>query len=226
MNFMMCNLSVRRIVIPCGFLLILYGCAKHVTIRPPVNTSLGYTVFQALGEIHRSPVHLGLHLDPKLRTETIRVSRGLGTAEIGIGEILSAKLIQALSYKFDQITLTNDPKNAPPLLLTIALEGEGPAVGVDIQIYPDLSGASTFEVVAKVDARLRATLSDNGRAVWVGHARVVEEMQSGGAAYGAFEGSTQAAELTSRVSDRLVADLMLQMQRSTELKKILEEKKR
>lgn len=224
-RFIMCNQGLRHTLILCGFLFIFSGCAKHVTIRPPVNTSLGYTVFQALGEIHRSPLHIGLHLEPKLRTETIRVSRELGTAEIAIGEILSAKLIQALSYKFARITLTDDPKSAPPLLLIIALEGEAPAVGVDIHSYPHLSGASTFEVVAKVDARLRATLSDNGRAVWVGHARVVEEMQSGGAAYGAAEGSTQAAELTSRMSDRLVADLMLQMQRSTELKKTLEEKR-
>lgn len=166
MNFMMCNLGFWRIVILCGFLLIFSGCAKHVAIRPPVNTSLGYTVFQALGEIHRSPVHIGLHLDPKLRTETIRVTRELGTAEITIGEILSAKLIQALSYKFDRITFINDPKNAPLLVLNIALEGEGPAVGVAIQQYPHLlSGGGTFEVVAKVDIRLRATLSDNGRSV-------------------------------------------------------------
>jgi len=162
-----------------------------------------------------------------LKAESIRVSRELGTAEIAFGEIVSAKLIQALSYKFDQIALVSGMENAPQMLLTIELEGEGPAVGVDIRQYPvALTGGGTFEVVAKVDARLRATFTYNGQTVWVGHGRVVEELESGGAAYGVIEGSTQAAELTNRVTDRLVADLMVQMRRSVELKKVLEERQR
>jgi hypothetical protein len=80
-------------------------------------------------------------------------------------------------------------------------------------------------VVAKIDARLRANLSQNGQSVWVGHARMTQEMLSGGAAYGVTEGSAQAAELTNRLSDLLVADLMLQMQKSGELKKFLEARK-
>lgn len=202
------------------------ACAKNVTIRPPVSTSLGYSVFQALGEINRVPVHIGLLLDPKLRAETIRVSRELATAEIAFGEIVSAKLIQALSYKFERITLV-DGGNAPPLLLHLTLEGEQPSVGVDIRQYPTvLTGAATFEVVAKVDARLRATLTNKGQTVWIGHARVVEEMESGGAAYGVAEGSTQAADLANRATDKLVADLMLQIRRSSELTKFIEDNKR
>jgi hypothetical protein len=73
------------------------GCAKHVTVYPPVNNSLGYPVFQALGEINRAPLHVGLFIEPKLKDEKIRVTRELGTAEIAIGEVLSSKLIQALS---------------------------------------------------------------------------------------------------------------------------------
>jgi hypothetical protein len=116
------------------------GCAKHVTVYPPVNTSLGYPVFLALGEINRDPLHVGLFLEPKLRGEKIQVTRQLGTAEIAIGEVLSSKLIQALSYKFERISLLTDPKSAPPLLFTIGLEGEGPAVGVDINQYPHMAG--------------------------------------------------------------------------------------
>lgn len=197
---------------------VIGGCApKNVTVRPPVNSSLGFSVFQALGEIHREPIHIGLFIEPKLRTETIRVSRELGTAEIPAGEVLSAKLIQALSYKFERITLLDDLSNAPVLVLSVGLEGEGPAVSVDFKAY----GGVTFEYFAKVDTRLRATLSENGQSVWTGHARLVEEMVAGGAAYAVAEGSSQAAELTTRVTDKLLADLMTQMQRSTELKNFL-----
>jgi hypothetical protein len=153
------------------------------------------------------------------------VSRELGTAEIAIGEILSSKLIQALSYKFERISFISDIRNAPPLVLTIGLDGEGPAVGVDMAMYTQLGSAGgTFEYTAKVDTRPRATLSDSGESIWVGHARMVEEMVAGGAGYGVIEGSSQAAELTSRITDKLVADLMLQMQRSTELKRFLDRK--
>jgi hypothetical protein len=204
-------------------LFFVTGCAKHVTIRPPINSSLGLTVFQALGEIDRAPVHIGLPLEPRLQNEKISVAGELGTAEIAIGEVLSSKLIQAFSYKFERISLVNDITNAPPLVFTVGLDGEGPAVGVDIAMYSHLgTGGGTFEATAKVDTRLRATLSDNGESIWIGHARLVEEMVAGGAGYGVIEGSSQAAELTSRITDKLVADLMLQMQRSTELKKFFE----
>ena len=183
-------------------------------------------VFEAIGEINRVPVHVGLLLDKKLKTETIRVSRELATVEVAFGEIISAKLIQALSYRFERITLVTNPENAPPLLLHVTLEGEKPSVGVDLEQHPiALTGAATFEFVAKVDARLRITLSENGQTVWIGHARVVEGMRSGGAAYGVVEGSTQASDITNRLTDRLVADLMLQMRKSSALKKFLEGKK-
>ena len=121
--------------------------------------------------------------------------------------------------------MVNDAANAPPLLFIIGLDGEGPAVGLDIATYSHLGTAGgTFEATARVDTRLRATLSANGEQVWIGYGRMVEEMVAGGAGYGVIEGSSQAAELTSRVTDRLVADLMLQMQRSTELKKFLDGK--
>jgi hypothetical protein len=217
-------MKLLRIILTTATMSSVFGCAKHVTVHPPVNTSLGYPVFEALGEINRAPLHIGLFLEPKLKEEKIRITRELGTAEIAIGEVISSKVIQALSYRFERISLVTDPKNAPPLLITIGLEGEGPAIGVDINQYPHLGGGATFEVVAKVDARLRANLSDNGQSVWVGHARMTQEMLSGGAAYGVIEGSTQAAELTNRLSDLLVADLMLQMRRSEELKKFLEAK--
>ena len=203
--------------------LFVTGCAKHVTILPPTNSSLGFSVFQAMGEVNRTPAHIGLLLEPKLQKEKISVSAELGTVEIPLGEILSSKLIQALSYEFERISLVTDVSKAPPLVFVIGLDGEGPAVGVDINMYSHLGSAGgTFEATAKVDTRLRATLSDQGQTIWVGYARMVEEMIAGGAGYGVIEGSSQAAELTTRITDKLVADLMLQMQRSTELKKFLE----
>jgi hypothetical protein len=179
-----------------------------------------------MGEIKRYPVHVGLLIDPKLEAEMIRVTRQLGTAEIPFGQIVSAKIIQVLSYKFDRITFVTEPNKAPSLLVAVALEGEGPSVGVDINQYPSvLTGGGTFEVVAKVDARLRLTLSDNGEQIWVGHARVVGEAVSGGAAYGVLEGSSQATDILNRVTDELVADLVRQMQRSEELRKFFEGRK-
>jgi hypothetical protein len=150
----------------------------------------------------------------------------LGTAEIPFGQVVSAKIIQVLSYKFDRITFVTDANDAPPLLLAIALEGDSPSVGVDINQYPtDLAGGATFNVVAKVDARVRITLTENGKQIWVGHARTVGEAVSGGAAYRIMEGSSQATDIMNRVTDELVADLVRQMQRSEELKKFFEERR-
>jgi hypothetical protein len=177
-----------------------------------------------MGEIRRYPVHVGLLIDPKLQEEMIRVTRQLGTAEIPFGQIVSAKIIQVLSYKFDRLTFVADPTNAPPLLLAVALEGENPSVAVDVNQHPvvGLSGAATFDVVAKVDARVRMTLTESGEQIWIGHARVVGEAVSGGAAYGVMEGSSQATDITNRVTDELVADFVRQIQRSTELKNYFE----
>jgi hypothetical protein len=178
-----------------------------------------------MGEINRYPVHVGLFVDHKLEEEMIRVPGDLGTTEIEFGKIVAAKVMQALSYKFERITFVQNVTSAPPLLLTIALEGENPSVGVDINQYPHISGASTFDIVAKVDARMLITLSENGEQVWVGHARVVGEATSGGAAYGVSEGNAQAVDITNRVTDELVADLMTQIQKSNELRKFLETRK-
>lgn len=205
-----------------GFLILLTGCVRHVTIRPPVSTSLGYEVFQELGEIYRAPLHVGLLIDKNLQELTIHHSEALGTAEVPIGQILAAKLIQLFSYKFERITLVTDHSNAPPLLLHIGLQGEDPSVGIDIDMSTGLSGASTFDVIAKIDLRLRATLTDSEQTVWVGAARLVEEMKSGGVAYGAFDGATQASDITNRVTDLLVSKLAQQMRRSESLKTFLE----
>ncbi len=207
-------------------LMFFSSCAEHVTVTPPVSTSLGYGVFEAMGEIHRYPVHLGLFIDPKLRDETIRVSRELGTAEIPVGQVVAAKIIQVLSYKFERLTFVKDQNNGPPVIFSVALEGENPSVGVDINQHPvGLSAAATFDVVAKVDARLRMTLTENGQQIWIGHARVVKEMTSGGAAYGVTEGSNQATDITNRVTDELMVDFVRQIQRSSEFNNFFQRKK-
>jgi len=104
--------------------------------------------------------------------------------------------------------------------MSFALEGENPSVGVDINNY-----GSTFDVVAKVDARMRITLTESGQQVWIGHARVVGEETSGGAAYGIAEGSSQATDITNRATDDLIADFALQLERSREFKNFFEGKK-
>jgi len=205
----------KWIIVHLGLLCIFVGCGQHVTVRPPVNTSLGYRVYDAMGEIRRYPIHVGLLLDPKLRTDTIRVTRDLGTAEIPFGQIVSAKIIQVLSYKFDRLTFLADAKTAPSIVFAVELEGEKPAVGVDINQYPTaLSRGVTFNVVATVDARLKMTLTENGQQIWVGHARSVGEAVSGGAGYGILEGSSQASDITNRKTDDLMTDFVRQIQRS------------
>lgn len=209
-----------------AMLIFLTGCARHVTIRPPVSTSLGYVVFQELGEIYRAPLHVGLLIDKQLQDLTTHHSGGLGTVEVPIGQILAAKLIKLVSYKFERITLVTNRSNAPPLLLHIGLQGENPSVGVDIDMSASLTGVTTFDVIAKIDLRLRATLTDNEQTVWVGAARLVEEMKSGGVAYGAMDGATQASDITNRVTDLLVSRLAQQMRRSESLRRFLENKRK
>jgi hypothetical protein len=204
----------------------LVGCAQHVTVRPPVTTSLGYRVFKALGEINRYPVQVGVLIDPKLEAETIRVNTELGTAEIPFGQIVSAKIFQVLSYKFERITFVTESSKSPPLLFAVALESESPAVAVDIDQHPvGPSGAATFDVLGAVDVRIRIMFTENGKQIWIGHARVVGETTSGGAAYGVIEGNNQAPDIANRVTDELIADFVQQLQCSEELKRLFEGKR-
>lgn len=148
---------------------MIAGCGpRPVTVRPPVSTSLGYVVFQELGSINRAPVHIGLLIEKQLQDLTFNRSGQIGTTEIPLGQILAAKLIQVASYRFDRITLVDTPDNAPPLLLRIGLQGEKPSVGVEIDVSTGFGGASTCDVIAKMDLNLRATLADQGQIIWVG----------------------------------------------------------
>src|SRR3989304_10577958 len=98
------NMRLYSVLSLSALLVALSACGQHVTVRPAVSTSLGYSVFKAMGEIRRYPLHVGLFIDPKLEAESIRVTRELGTAEIAFGQIVAAKVIQALSYKFERLT--------------------------------------------------------------------------------------------------------------------------
>ncbi|MBI3325184.1 MAG: hypothetical protein HYZ81_00565 [Nitrospinae bacterium] len=206
--------------------LAMSGCAQHVTIRPPLNTSLGYQVYEALGEVNRAPVHVGLLIEQPLQELTFSYQGSLGTVVAPIGQVLAAKIVHLVSLRFDRVTLIKSPDEAPPLLLRIALQGESPDIGIELKVHPNfLTGASTFDVIAKTDVRLRASLSDYGEQLWVGTARFVQEMASGGVAYGATEGSTQASDLMNRLTDQVIADLAQQIQRSSHLKAYLEGKR-
>jgi len=206
-----------------ALLLALSGCGpRPTTVRPPVSTSLGYVVFQELGAINRAPVHIGLLIDKQLQGLMFNRSGQIGTTEIPLGQILAAKLIQVASYRFDRITLVENADNAPPLLLYIGLQGGEQSVGVEINVSTGLGGASTFDVIAKMDLNLRATFTDHGQTIWVGAPRLVEEMKSGGAMYGLSDAGTQASDITHRVTDLLVAQFAQQMRRSESLQHYLE----
>lgn len=202
------------------------GCAQHVMIRPPVNSSLGYSRWQALGEIRRMPVHVGLLLDPALQQLTYRNASQHATIEIPVGEVVSAKLVQILSYKFDRITLLSSIEHAPPMVLRIGLQSEKPVVGVSTDAHADFwTGIATVDVVAKVDMRLRAVLSDHQEVVWVGTPQIIEEFRSGGIMVRATDTVNQASDLTNRITDRIVAELVQQMQRSAAFQQYLEGKR-
>jgi hypothetical protein len=208
-------------------LILLSSCARQVTIRPPISSSLGYVVFKELAEIHRAPLHVGLLIENQLQELIIQHSGELGTAEVPIGQVLAAKIIKLVSYKFERITLIEDRNEAIPILMHMSLQGEQPSVGVEIDKTTNiLTGATTFDVIAKVDLRLRATLTDNGETIWIGTARLVEQIKSGGAAYGVLEGATQTSDITNRITDALMADLAQQMRRSQNLQRYLEERSR
>jgi hypothetical protein len=183
---------------------------------------------EELREIRRAPVHVGILIDPKLRDLMFHVERSVGMVgqvayNIAAGKVIAAKVIKLASYQFEEITIVHDRNAAPPLLLSVGLQQEQPGLTVDVSRR---GVTEMYDVKTNVDLRLRATLQDQGEQIWVGTARVTEEIRTGGLeSGGAIDVSRAISESVDRATDRLVANLMRQVRRSESLKRYMEEKR-
>ncbi|GIX46090.1 MAG: hypothetical protein KatS3mg131_0301 [Candidatus Tectimicrobiota bacterium] len=218
----------RRMVVLTVSLALLTACGQ-VTVQPTLSSSVAIEALEELGEIRRAPVHVGILIDQKLRDLVFRVERPVGVVgqavyNVAAGRAIAAKLIKLASYQFEEISLVQDRQNAPPLLLTVGLQQEQPGLTVDVARR---GITALYDVKTKIDLRLRATLHNRGEQIWVGTARVTEELQTGGleGSGGAIDISRGISESIDRATDRLVANLMRQVRRSASLKKYLEEQR-
>lgn len=210
-------------------LLLLGGCGQ-VTVRPTLSASVGFEALQALGEIRRAPLHVGILVDSQLHDLTFRLDRQVGAVGqvvyvIPVGKVIAAKVVKLASYQFKDISIVKSSEGAPPLLLRVSLQQEEPGFTVEAA----RRGLSVmYDISSKIDLRLRATLTDQGDPIWVGTARVTDEVKTGGVeGSGAMiELSRGISETVDRATDRLVANLMRQVRRSDSLRKYLEEKRR
>lgn len=195
------------------------SCGK-VTMQPTLSSSVGFEAFEQLGHIQRAPVHVAVLIDPKLRDLVFHLEHGPAIYNIEAGRAMAAKIIKLASYMFDEVSIVSKRDEASPLLLNVGLQQEQPGMSVDVsqRIFTAMSDIST-----KVDFRLRAALTEHGETIWVGTARVTDEVKTGGlTGQGGIDLSRAISETVDRATDRLVADLMRQVRRSESLKKYLE----
>lgn len=217
------NRTGRQWVLWLVPVLLVAGCGK-VTMQPSLSSSVGFEAFEQLGKIQRAPIHVAVLIDPKLRDLVFRLEHGAVIYDIAAGRAMAAKIVKLASYMFAEVSIVSNRDNIHPLLLNVGLQQEQPGLSVDVsrRAFTAMSDIST-----KVDFRLRAVLTDQGETVWVGTARVTDEVKTGGlAGQGGIDLSRAISETVDRATDRLVADLMRQVRRSESLRKYLEGRRR
>jgi hypothetical protein len=200
------------------------GCGQ-VTMQPILSSSVSIEAFEELGEIRRAPVHVAILIQPELRNLTFQLEQGPAIYHVPVGKVIAAKLVKLASYQFNEVSLVRERSTTSGLLLDVGLQQEQPGLTADV----DRRGLTVMvDVRARIDLRLRATLTDRDATIWVGAPRVTEEIQtgaleqSGGAA---VDLSRAISETVDRATDRLVADLMRQVRRSDNLRQYLEERR-
>jgi hypothetical protein len=205
--------------------LAVTSCGQ-VVVQPTLSNSVGYEALQELGDLRRAPVHVGVLIEPDLRDLMFSIEREIGAGsqvlyKIPVGRAIAAKVVKLAGYQFSDVSVLAGRENAPPLLLHVSSQKEQPALDVDVS----RRGLSVlYDVSSRVDLRLRASLSDASGPIWVGTARVTDEIKSGGleGSGAAIDISRALAETVDRATDRLVADLMRQVRRSSGLRQYLE----
>lgn len=204
---------------------LLAGCGT-VNVQPPLSSSLGWEALQAVGDFRRAPVHVGILVDPGVRDLVFEVTQSGGAGQavytIRAGQAIAAKIVKLALHQFEGVSLVERRDDAPPLLLQVTLQQEQPAYSLDVQTRGNI-----YEVTTRVDVRLRASLADRGALIWVGTARVTDELRTGGVkgsglGNAVVDISRAISETTDIVTDRLVAELMRQARRSEGLRKYLE----
>jgi hypothetical protein len=216
----------RRPIGTAVMTVLLAGCGT-VTVQPPLNSSLGWEALRAVGDFRKAPVHVGIFIDPGVRDLAFEATQSGGPAgqavyTIRAGQAIAAKVVKLALLTFEGVSLVERREDAPPLLLQVTLQQEQPTYTLDVQTRGNL-----YEVVARADVRLRASLADRGDTIWVGTARVTDELRTGGVKGSGLGNevvdiSRAISETTDIVTDRLVADLMRQARRSDGLRRYLE----
>lgn len=212
----------QRWLIWPALLSLVVGCGK-VTMQPTLSSSVGLEAFEELGQIQRAPAHVAVLIDPSLRDLLFRLEHGQAIYNVAAGRAIAVKVVKMASYMFNEVSIVKNRDDAGRLLLQVGLQQEQSGLAVDVT---QRFFTVMYDVSTKIDFRLRASLTDRGETIWVGTARVTDEVKTGGLeAGGAIDISRAISETVDRATDRLVADLMRQVRRSESLKKYLEGKR-
>lgn len=202
-----------------AFLLLFVSSCGKVTMQPALSSSVGFDAFQELGHIRRAPVHVAILIDQKLLDLVFHLEHGSAKYNAEAGKAIAAKVVKLASYLFDEVSIVKKRDAAAPLLLHVGLQSEQPGLAVDVS---KRFLSSMYDVSTKIDIRIRASLADRTGTIWVGAARVTDELQTGALeASGGIDISRAISETLDRSTDRLVADLMRQVRRSESLARYL-----
>jgi len=200
------------------------GCATPITTRLQPSPALSMESLSELGTIEHRKASVGVYLTPTLRNlEESLLLEPDHTIIVPIGAPLGSKLLQALSYTFDRVSLVNDPAVKPGLDGVITVE--------PLEQHVDLTKKSNFwtsQRTAKLSLILevKGTLTDrNGNVVWVGTGKANEvgeatyvpmEIRSSSAAFGLNEPLNKAI-------DTVVTQMVSAIRQSDSLRRFVAE---
>lgn len=191
-------------------------------MQPLLSSSVSIEALEELGEIRRTPVHVGILIDPELRNLTFHLEDRAAIYRLPVGRVIAAKVVKLATYLFSEVSVLKRAPDSSILLMRVALQGEQPGLSTDVE----RRGLTIMvDVKAKVDLRIRASIAAGSETIWVGASRVTEEIQSGVFEHGGLHTpdiSRPLSEAVDKATDVLVADLMAQVSRSDSLRRYLE----
>jgi hypothetical protein len=194
---------------------LLIGCGSTSKVR--LEKGLSMEAFENLGPIDRKPATMAVLIPSDVRNAVVVQKHGEIEYTLDVGNTLSAKLIQILSYKFSRVVLLQD-------------EMAEPAIPWDLKLRLDLAdsdlkletkaGLSTYTMKSGGYIDLKATVVNRrGQVVWFGSARAEGRGESAA-------GASQVPDVQGGLSEAIdiaVAQIAAQMAKSEALKKAIDE---
>jgi hypothetical protein len=209
------TMCLRVVLAGLIFSVLMVGCTSSSKVR--LEKGLSMETFENLGPIDREPATMGVLIPRDVRTAVIVQQFGTIEYTLDLGNALSAKLIQILTYKFNRVVLLDDEKAEAVIPWDLKMRVE--LAESDLKLETK-AGWSAYTMKSGGYIGLKATVVNRqGQVVWVGSARAEGH---GEAAAGAGQVPDVQGGLSEAI-DIAVAQIAAQMAKSEALRKAIKE---